>query len=103
MKLITKMTLFALLLTCASPAIAAEPQEITLGKSDLERIKIFGNEHDRIHFFLTDTHKNKYRISNLKQKDAATILEHFKNDDQLLVQTEPNKRGYLDIVHWQKK
>lgn len=85
------------------PVNAAEDTEATVGKSDIKNIKIFSKDHDRINFFLTDNNKIKYRISNLTQGDAERILGHFKKNEQIILKTQPNTRGYLDVVTWQKK
>lgn len=103
MRFLTKLALVLGFLTLAHPVHAADGVESTVGKSDIKNIKIFSKDHDRINFFLTDNNKIKYRISNLTQSDAERILDHFKRNEQIIFKTQPNTRGYLDVVTWRKK
>lgn len=87
----------------AFSSIAAVPPA-ALTRADLRKIKIIGNRQDHISFYLTDKQANKYRISNLTQQDAETILGHFKTSDKgLILRTAPNKRGYHDVLEWRRE
>lgn len=99
MRLILKITLFLIALMGARISLASTA-ETAIGKSDVSRIKILNNGKERVSFYLTDQHKTKYRIAGLNQRDAAAILTGFKNQKKLLLSTQPNKRGYLDVTAW---
>lgn len=94
----TLFVLFALI----TSAFAAEKNASTLSKENIETIKIFSNDQDRIQFYLTDKKQKKYRIKNLTQEDAEHILKVFENQERIVLETEPNKRGYLDVLTWKK-
>lgn len=104
MRLLAKMMFFLFLLAFARISLATErPIQSTIGKDNIQKIKILGQHSDRINFYLTDMKKTKYRIANLTQSDAALILEHIKNQKKLVLETRPNKRGYLDVLKWRQE
>lgn len=103
MRMLFKLFFFLFVLAFARISLAAEPPlQSILGKSDIQNIKILGQHSDRISFYLTDNKKTKYRIADLSQSDANTILAHIKNQKNLVLETQPNKRGYLDVLKWRK-
>lgn len=100
MRLFLKLILFTLLFTVARVSTAADLEETSLKKADLDKIKIISKDQNRIHFFLTDSNLRKYRIGNLTQKQAESILASLKNDESLRIKSQPNQRGYRDVVEW---
>jgi hypothetical protein len=104
MRMLFKLFFFLFVLAFARISLATEPPvRSILGKSDIQNIKILGQNSERISFYLTDTKNTKYRIADLSQHDANTILAHIKNQKNLVLETQPNKRGYLDVLKWRQE
>lgn len=103
MRMLLKLFFFLFILAFARISLAAPgPVQSTLAKGDIQNIKILSHHSDRISFYLTGTNKTKYRIANLSGSDAASILDHINNQKMLVLETQPNKRGYLDVLKWSR-
>jgi len=79
---------------------ATTPVTQVLLRENIQSLKIISAEFDHIHFYITDTTAQKFRIGALTQPQAESILAHFKNNTPLTIQTVTTQQGYLEVTSW---
>lgn len=106
MSLLIRIMIFAFVLCFTRISMAAAGEAIppmhSLSKKDLSKIKFVGKDYDRVHMYLTDKKQKKYRIPELTQDEAKSILNRFEAGSELVFESIPvDKREYEEITRWQ--
>ena len=83
------------------PAQATASQQFTISRENVLHLKIIGNKYDHIHFFIQDKSDRTFRLAELSQVEAESILARFKAGESITVQTVANSLGYMDVMSWQ--
>lgn len=102
MKVFTNILTISFFIFCLalSQTSFAKTEKTTLKKSHLKNIKIFNTSLDRIFFIFTDKNDNKYKFSELSNRDAKNILNRFKNDNSLDILTLSQKKKVISVISW---